>query len=147
MFSDKTELLLHVETITDEKPFQCADCDKHFSSANNFRIHLATHNANGSNTRDYNDYDASANTDTPLIDSYTQSGNKDCDKNSTNSTVFSRHIQVPSGQKPFLCNECDKTFSKNSDLKIHQLTHAGSKIHNCKHCERKLQIIVVLLTI
>ena len=28
VFSDKTELLLHVETITDEKPYQCADCDK-----------------------------------------------------------------------------------------------------------------------
>ena len=26
-FSDKTELLLHVETITDEKPYQCANCD------------------------------------------------------------------------------------------------------------------------
>ena len=75
MFSDKTELLLHVETITDEKPFQCADCDKHFSSDNNnFRIHLVTHNDNGSNTRDSND--ASANTYTPLIDSYTQSGKK-----------------------------------------------------------------------
>ena len=28
VFSDKTELLLHVETITDEKPYQCAECDK-----------------------------------------------------------------------------------------------------------------------
>ena len=27
VFSDKTELLLHVETITDEKPYQCADCE------------------------------------------------------------------------------------------------------------------------
>ena len=47
VFTDKTELLLHVETISDEKenPYQCADCDKNFANTNNFRIHLATHNA------------------------------------------------------------------------------------------------------
>ena len=136
VFSDKTELLLHVETITDEKPFQCADCDKHFSSANNFRIHLATHNENGSNTRDSND--ASVNTDTRLIDLYTQSGNKDCVKNSTNSIEFSRHIQYRSGQNTFQCNGCDNTFSKISNLKRHKLTQAGPKIHKCKHCEKNV---------
>ena len=45
VFSDKTELLLHLETIIDEKPYQCADCDNKFANTNNFRIHLATHNA------------------------------------------------------------------------------------------------------
>ena len=50
VFSDKTELLLHVETITDENPFQCAVCDKSFGNTNNFKIHLATHNAKESNT-------------------------------------------------------------------------------------------------
>ena len=45
VFSDKTELLLHVETITDEKPYQCADCDKNFANTINFRMHLVTHSA------------------------------------------------------------------------------------------------------
>ena len=49
VFSDKTELLLHVETIIDDKPYQCPDCDKKIANTNNFRIHLATHNANKSN--------------------------------------------------------------------------------------------------
>ena len=91
VFSDKTELLLHVETITDEKPYQCTDCDKIFANNNYFRIHLATHTAKESNTRDSND--VSGKTNTPLTDSYTQSGGKDCDKN------FIRHMSTHSSGK------------------------------------------------
>ena len=81
VFLDKTALLLHVETITDEKPYQCADCDKNFANINNFTIHLATHNPKQSSTSDSND--ASGETNVPLADSYNQNGDKDCDKNST----------------------------------------------------------------
>ena len=49
VFSDKTALLLHVETITDEKPYQCSDCDKIFANTDNFRIHLASHNDKNDN--------------------------------------------------------------------------------------------------
>ena len=149
VFSDKTELLLlHVETITDEKPYKCAHCDKIFANTDNFRIHYASHNdKNDNESNNSNSNNASAKTNTHLTDLYTQSGNKDSDNNSTNYTEFSKHIQYPSGQKSFQCNECDKTFSKNSNLKIHRLTHEGSKIHKCKHREIFLLIIVVLLTI
>ena len=73
VFSDKSELLLHVEIITDEKPYQCADCDKNFANTDNLRIHLATQwvndndSDNESNTRDSNG--VSAKTDTLLTDS------------------------------------------------------------------------------
>ena len=77
VFSDKTELLLHVETITDENPYQCAVCDKKIANNNNFRIHLATHNANKSNTRDSND--ASAKIDTLLTSLYTHNKCKHCE--------------------------------------------------------------------
>ena len=112
MFSDKTELLLHVETIIDEKPYQCADCDKKFPNTTNFRIHLATHNAKESNIRESND--ASGKTNTPLTDSYTQSGDKDCDRNSTS-------------EKKHRCKFCDKAYSDRSHLTRHMQTHSSDK--------------------
>ena len=128
VFSDKTELLLHVETINDEKPYQCADCDKSFANNNNFKIHLTTHNAKESNTRDSKD--ASEKINTPLTDSYTQSGYKDCDKNSR------RHIPTHTSVKKHKCKYCDKAFSDSSNLNRHMKTHSSEKSHKCKYCDK-----------
>ena len=76
-----------------------------------------------------------------------QSGAKDCDNKSTNSTEFSRHIQCPSGQKSFQCNECDKNFSNDSYLKNINWHTQGQRFISASIVRFCLLIIVVLLTI
>jgi hypothetical protein len=36
--------------------------------------------------------------------------------------------------KPFLCDQCEKPFAKQSDLKNHFRVHSGEKPHSCSLC-------------
>lgn len=47
---------------------------------------------------------------------------------------LSRHMLIHSGEKPFKCNECGKTFVREEKLKIHERIHTGEKPYSCEVC-------------
>ena len=50
---------------------------------------------------------------------------------------FKVHIQTAhSAPKSYNCNECDRTFTNMSHLKIHKKTHTGLKDLACAICQR-----------
>ena len=47
-----------------------------------------------------------------------------CDKELSSKRNLENHARIHTGEKPFKCRECDKTFTVKSDLKVHFRTRA-----------------------
>ena len=46
-----------------------------------------------------------------------------------------KHELVHKGERPYQCAKCDKTYSKQSQLKIHETIHTGEKPFHCEICK------------
>ena len=54
-----------------------------------------------------------------------------CSKSFASKSTFKRHGKIHTGEKPYQCEICLKSFRNNYNLKEHRLIHTGEKPHIC----------------
>ena len=59
-----------------------------------------------------------------------------CKKTFIQSGHLDKHKKIHTGEKPFECDICEKTFSQSSSLAGHKRIHTGEKPYSCNFCKK-----------
>ncbi len=94
-FPRSSNLQIHVEVHTGEKPLECSTCPTLFSVLGNSHTHVRSHSGEKS-------YSCSL-----------------CNKSFARSTHLRRHVRIHTDEKPHSCSQFSISFFEAGDLRIH----------------------------
>uniref|UniRef100_A0A8C5WCX4 C2H2-type domain-containing protein n=1 Tax=Leptobrachium leishanense TaxID=445787 RepID=A0A8C5WCX4_9ANUR len=136
--------LKHQHIQTEEQPFSCPECGKHFADSIALKKHQGTHKGKKLfKCPECGKCFIKASYLSAHKRSHT--GEKpfkcpECEKWFSHASLVTRHKIIHTGKKTLCCTECGKPFMQASDLARHKMIHTGEKPFMCPECGKRFAI-------
>ncbi|KAH6931163.1 hypothetical protein HPB50_022594 [Hyalomma asiaticum] len=140
-FSLKGTLNRHTRIHTGIRPHKCPYCGKEFIQGGGLKAHLFHHTGMNGFKCTVCDKVFNRKARLDLHMKYLHLKEKphvcnQCGKGFTRREDLNRHSVLHTGEKPFQCPTCHKRFAIKPSLKIHMVTHTKEEPRSCHECGR-----------